>query len=218
MFSSAKLHLPGIHTSPTGFVLALRSVANIISTAPVAYCSRAAALRHSGNYRGTSRMLVHNAEAESIPQILAAPALVYALARADRISLRAEFLFTLNPFLHGFRFSSTILKTIELIVTTSVGECFTSKDDDVPLGLLLHNFPSLECISLRDCLVNWEPPPLPSYSLRFMEILMDIRRDLRTADSADFDNAKSASGFLRSTPVLEILTLVYRFPGQYHED
>jgi hypothetical protein len=83
----------------------------------------------------------------------------------------------------------------------------------VPLGLLLHNFPALECISLRDCLVKWEPPPLPSHSLKSMKILMDDR-EMERCHPAKFFNVPYAAEFLRSTPSLEILTLVYCFPGR----
>ena len=129
------------------------------------------------------------------------------LSRTDRISLEAGFLPILTSFLRGFRFSSTILKTIELTVTQTA----RMGDDAVPLGLLLHNFPALEHISLRDCLVRWEPPPLPSRTLKFMKILVD---DNGRRDPVKFFNVTDASEFLRSTPSLEILTLACRFPHQ----
>ena len=133
------------------------------------------------------------------------------LSRADRISLEATFQSTLTSFLRGFRFSSTILKTIELTVT------IRKEDDVVPLGLLLHNFPALERISLYDCLVNWKPPPLPSHSLKSMKILMNDH-EMEGRDSMEFSNATDASEFLRNTPSLEALTLIYGFPCRYHQD
>jgi hypothetical protein len=87
----------------------------------------------------------------------------------------------------------------------------------VPLGLLLHNFPALERISLRDCLVNWKPPPLLSHSLKFMEVIMN-NRSMEWRDSMELSNATNASEFIRSTPSLEILTLIYCFPRRYHQD
>ena len=142
------------------------------------------------------------------------------LSRADRISLGAKFQSTLTSLLRGFRFKSTILKTIELTVTTTYWEDSQypiSADKGVPLGLLLHNFPLLERISLRGCLVDWKPPPLRSHSLKFMEVNMDDRY-MEGRSSAKFLNATDASDFLRSTPLLEILTLVYCFPCRFHQD
>jgi hypothetical protein len=43
-------------------------------------------------------------------------------------------------------------------------------------------------------------------------------RNMEGRNSAKVLNATAASEFLRSTPSLEILTLIYCFPCRYHQD
>jgi hypothetical protein len=146
------------------------------------------------------------------------------LSRADIISLASRRQSPLTSFVHGFRFTSPILKTIELTVTEfwSARERSSYGDVPLPLGLLLHNFPALERISLYGCIINWEPPPFPSDSLRFMKIVTksSIVDSEEETISAEFGNAKTAVDFFQNTPALEILALRYGFPGpsKYHED
>jgi hypothetical protein len=144
------------------------------------------------------------------------------LSRADMISLVSEWQSLPTSFVRGFRFTSPILKTIELTVTKFESATRWSGDREVPLplGLLLHNFPTLERISLHGCVVNWEPPPLPSYSLRFMEIITVSITVEEGIVSAKLGNAKTAVDFFQNTPVLETLALRYGFPAssKYHED
>ncbi len=149
------------------------------------------------------------------------------LSRADMISLVSEWQSLLASFVRGFRFTSPILKTIELTVTNFESARWSgyTRKVPLPLGLLLHNFPTLERISLHGCVVNWEPPPLPSYSLRFMEIItesitVEEVEEGTVAARAKLGNAKTAVDFFQNTPVLEILALRYDFPApsKYHED
>jgi len=151
------------------------------------------------------------------------------LSRADMISLVSKWQSLLTSFVRGFRFTSPILKTIELTVTKfeSATRWSGFRDVPLPLGLLLHNFPALERISLHGCVVNWEPPPLPSYSLRFMEIITvsitveEVEESTEESTvRAKLGNAKTAVDFFQNTPVLEILALRYGFPAssKYHED
>ena len=137
------------------------------------------------------------------------------LSRADRISLGAAHQCNLIYFLRQFRFRSTVLNTIELTLTESKSSVSTT--DAVPLGLLLDNFPALEFISLRDCLVYWNRPLLPSHSLKSMKIIMNDH-ELGRRDHAEFFNVTDASKFFRSTPSLEILTLIYCFHPPRHRD
>jgi hypothetical protein len=116
------------------------------------------------------------------------------LSRADRISLGTEFQSTLTSFLCSFCFRLAVLMTIEPTTTTSIGKYFISLDDTVCLGLLWHNFSALERISLRDCLVKWEPRPLPSRSLRFKEVIRG-KHGMGRRDPVGFYTSKALLSF-----------------------